>query len=41
MPVVKRGGKTMHFPYTDKGKAAAAKARKRGGKKANPFAKKR
>jgi len=33
MPKVKIGGKTKRFPYTEKGKAAAKKAVKKGAKK--------
>ena len=34
MPAVKmKGGKTKHFPYTRKGKADAAKAKKKRGRK--------
>ena len=34
MPAVKKkGGKTKHFPYTKKGKAAASKMKKKMGRK--------
>ena len=41
MPSVRTGGKTKHFSYTPKGRAAATKAAKRAGVKVKNTAKKK
>lgn len=41
MPSVKTGGKTKHYSYTPKGRAAATKAAKRAGVKVKNTAKKK
>jgi|TARA_B110000263_G_scaffold190625_1_gene168408 hypothetical protein len=41
MPSVRTGGKTKHYSYTPKGRAAATKAAKRAGVKVKNTAKKK